>query len=83
MRVKEDWQDWFDVVSRRARRDRIWDYCDPDVDEASLEQLVEPRRPTPSIIRVEATALHQLDDSQLKRWSILKEDYNDRNREYT
>src|SRR3954468_720601 len=88
---REDWKDWYSSVSRRARRDNIWDYCNPELQDnpsegtpsaSVLRVLVEPKRPLPSMVRAEATELSDLTDAELKRWTIFKEDYNDRQREY-
>ena len=90
---KADWPQWFNTVSRRARRDEIWDYCNPALPEAAdlaadptasvHQELIQPTRPRPSEIKATATQLSDLSDVELKRWAIIKDDYNDRQREYT
>jgi hypothetical protein len=33
---KADWEEWFEQISRHARRDDIWDYCNPDLLDTTL-----------------------------------------------
>ncbi|KAF2257949.1 tannase-domain-containing protein [Lojkania enalia] len=49
---------------------------------SALKVLIELKQPTSGSIRATATQLSDLTDAKLKRWMILKEDYNDRQREY-
>ena len=96
--TKADWHQWFNSVSRRARRDNIWKYCNPTLTQTSspaappaaaslqnalvLQELVQPIRPRPSDINATATQLSDLTDAELKRWAIIKDDYNDLQRDY-
>jgi hypothetical protein len=105
--TKADWPEWYSSVTRRAKRDKIWEYCNPDLPQegsatasssaatradtlaattsttASFHrELIEPIRPTARQVNPQATLLTDLTDEELKRWTLLKDDYNERMREY-
>jgi hypothetical protein len=101
--TKADWPQWYSSVTRRAKRDKIWEYCNPDLPQegsatasssaATLaattsttasfhRELIEPIRPTARQVNPQATLLTDLTDDELKKWTLLKDNYSDRMREY-
>jgi hypothetical protein len=91
--TKADWPKWYDSVTSRAQRDGIWEYCNLDLLSAAvapqgahpalvLQELVEPTRPSHTDIDTDATQLADLDAEDLKRWAVLKDDFNERMRDY-
>jgi hypothetical protein len=88
--LKDDWPQWFKLVTRRAERDKIWDYCNLDLPESASDtstlvhrELIKPTEPALSRIKATATDLFDLTNDELKRWTIVQEHYTIKLRQYS
>src|ERR1700722_9079753 len=80
--TSSDWREWIEVTKTAAEGLGVWEYMDPDTHKDRILTLNTPTEPKPVDINPDKTAIAELDETEEKRFRMLKKDYREDLREY-
>jgi hypothetical protein len=80
--TSSDWREWIEVTKTAAEGLGVWEYMDPDTHKDRILTLNIPTEPKPVDINPHKTTLAELDETEEKRFRMLKKDYREDLREY-
>ena len=59
-----DWDEWIELIKRKANANQIWKYVDPSTAADKLPKLKEPIRAVPKDVNSQKTKLSELDKDE-------------------
>jgi hypothetical protein len=76
-----DWNEWMFLVKQRAQLVEVWQYANPELEEAPTKPK-RPQRPEPSDVKPEALTIGELTDQERQTLLIFRDDYKIQEKEY-
>ena len=72
-----DWDEWIELIKRKANANQIWKYVDPSTAVDKLPKLIEPTRPEPKDVNGRKTKLSELDEDEKEELRMLRLEHRD------
>ncbi|KAJ5177694.1 uncharacterized protein N7500_000393 [Penicillium coprophilum] len=70
-----NWRSWKNAIEKHARKEGVWEYCDPDAPAKYHPELYEPEKPHISTVRPEAESLVDLGEDDFIELSSVVDMY--------
>ncbi|CAG8909043.1 unnamed protein product [Penicillium egyptiacum] len=72
---RTNWKSWKNEIEKRARKEGVWKYCNPDDPGEYYPELHQPGKPHVSTVRPEATSLVDLGEDDFIELSSIVDQY--------
>ncbi|KAF3027903.1 hypothetical protein E8E15_010742 [Penicillium rubens] len=73
--TRTNWKSWKNEVEKHARKEGVWNYCNPDAPSEYYPELHEPEKPHVSTVRPEAKSIVDLGEDDFIELSSIVDQY--------